>query len=309
MVLSAARRAPALKWLLVVTAVAVLLSGCGAEPGGADTGSVAATAESVTMTVGGQARSFLIRVPAHDRGELLPVIVAFHGLGSSAEEFEGYSGLTEKTDQSQFIVIFPNGSVLADGSTRAWNAGNCCNVLDAPQAEDIEFVRAILDTLPDYDGDSERVFMSGFSNGGMLTYRIACDLGDAVAGIAVVAGAYNVASCESENQIPVIIAHGTRDDFIPYDGGVSPPAVADGLDTFTNPSVFDAVQIWLTRNGCTDAYVETAVTDSVGTVKFDTCRGDGSVALFTVDEGYHEWFRQDDGFDVSDVIVSAFIGD
>ena len=262
----------------------------------------------MTVDVDGTAREFLLRSPAHAGSDPLPVVVALHGLGGSAEEFETAVGMTDRIAQDGFIAVYPQGALLADGLTRGWNAGNCCNVIGEPEADDIDFLAAILKVLPQYGADGDRVFLAGFSNGGMLAYRAACELGDDIAGIAVVSGAFNVSDCPSTTTMPVIIVHGTSDDFIPYAGGDSPRSITDGLKPFTNPSVRDAVEVWIERNGCDGADLSSP-SRVVERVSYSGCEAGSSVDFFTIDGGFHVWPLAEWDFDATGVILSEFVED
>ena len=301
---ASARRLAARRLLAPLVVVATLLiAGCTSAPADQE-----AVSSSMTVDVDGVTRDFELRVPAHDASESLPVVMFLHGLRNTPEEMEGWTGATDRIDEDRFIAVYPAGLVGSDGETRSWNAGRCCNEIGQEKHDDISFLTAIIGEMPEYGGDTDRIFLVGFSNGGMLAYRAACDIGDEIAGIAVVAGAYNVSDCSSTNTMPVVIVHGLLDPYIPYDGGESPPEITEGYEANPHPSVAFAVDTWVERDGC-DADGATDTVGSAEAVHFTGCAAGSSVDLYSVPETYHEWPDSDQGFEATDVILSTFLGD
>ncbi|MCU1407082.1 MAG: lipoprotein [Glaciihabitans sp.] len=262
-------------------------------------------AETVTVDVDGNDRDFLIRTPDADGNGERPVIIALHGAGGTAADFENYTQFSSYVDADDFIAVYPNGSTLPD-NRQVWNAGGCCVAAGTTPVDDVAYISAILDLLPDYGADMNRIYLAGYSNGGMFSYRLACDLGEQIAGIAVDAGAYNVLSCESTRAIPVLIFHGTADPVVPYNGGLSSIGVTEGVDPFTNSSVAEAAAIWAQRNECVTEPVQT----QAGTVtrsSFEGCTEGSSLEVFTIDGGAHVWFQGDVAVDTTATILETFI--
>ncbi|HEV7949669.1 MAG TPA: PHB depolymerase family esterase [Glaciihabitans sp.] len=298
--------------LAVVVAVLVgvmAVSGCVAEDPEPTT--VDAVASEVIVRVDDVDRKFLIRAPEHTTDEQLPVVVAFHGATGNKENFELYTGFTDSIESDRFIAVYPDGSEVSVGG-KVWNAGGCCGETGVEPADDIAFVEAILDELPSYGADPERVYVSGFSNGGMMSYRVACELGDRIAGVASVGGSYNVTECPTQNVLPLVIVHGTADDTVPYEGGLPVAEQNAALAITASPSVWDAVDVWMGRDSCdtsgTESVLQEAPAATVTRVAFDDCDGDSFISVNTVDGGGHIWPRAGDNtIDASEVILDAFI--
>lgn len=291
--------------VLLCTLLLVTLSAC--VPTVPEDTTVEAVGERIGVSVGGLERSYLLRVPEHERDERLPVVVALHGVGGSSQDFEDWTKFTDSVDADRFIAVYPDGSPLKDGR-QVWNAGGCCTAAGSRPANDVQFLTGILDKLENtYDADPTRVYVAGFSNGGMMTYRLACDIGDRIAGIAVVAGAYNVTECSATNPIPVVIIHGTADDTVPYDGGTTAASEELGIRGVSNASVSDAVDVWVSRNGC--EYPGISTTSS--SVRHDSITGcgnpDAGVDVYTIDGGTHTWTTDDGDIDMTDVILDKFV--
>ena len=119
------------------------------------------------MYVAGELRTYLLHVPAHyDTIRRAPLVIVLHGHGESAENFEKYTGMSDKADDEGFIAVYPQ----ALGDPSDWHTA-----IDGPsRRDDIAFVRDIIDLLEHkYRIDHRRIYAAGHSNGGIMTYRLA----------------------------------------------------------------------------------------------------------------------------------------
>ena len=310
------KRSRARRWrysgLLVLVGLA--LSACVAPPGGTPgTGApggretVAAASTTLSLTVDGAQRTATVRSPAHRPGELLPVIVGLHGAGGNARTFEEATGLAKNVSLLRYIAVFPNGTSFG-GEHRAWNAGTCCAINTVGGVNDVAFVGAVLDRLiASHDADATRVYLAGFSNGGMLSYRAACELGGRIAGIAVVGGALNVADCPSRDPVPLLLIHGTADQVVPFGGGVPRVELAVGMSPWVNGSVADAIATWTDRNHCSSR-VDATAQGLISRRLFADCAGDSYVDVYEIAGGGHSWPVGHGSLDVTDVVQERFIG-
>jgi polyhydroxybutyrate depolymerase len=291
--------------VLFASLLLILLAGCSPSQATPDTGMVPESQQYLSLSVGGQQRSVTVRAPERPAGELLPVIVALHGLGGTAQNFEDYTGLSDNATTDRYIAVFPEGALI-DDERQAWNAGGCCSAPESTPADDVALLAKIFNEVEQYGGDPERIYVVGFSNGGMLSYRAACDLGDRVAGIAVVAGAFNVTECAATNPMPVVIIHGTDDDTVPYLGGWTESATAEGLNPVDNASVWDAMEYWIERDGCSTDVTQTGW--SLATIEtYSDCEPGTSVTVYTIDGGGHVWPDAQSPVDATTVILESFI--
>lgn len=204
-------------------------------------GTVDARARTVrgTLRVGSKARTYVLHVP--DRlpaGKRLPLVFVFHGAGSTVRSMVEATGLDDLADRHGFLVAYPRavGGRFNDGA--------------APPAEarrlpdDVGFVRALLAHLRrTYLIDDERVYAMGFSNGGMLCYRLAVEMADDFAAIAPVAAAMgNHVRGRPASPVSVIHVHGTHDNRVPYRGPGGPAP--------RYKSVPDTIATWVTYDDC-----------------------------------------------------------
>jgi polyhydroxybutyrate depolymerase len=267
---------------------AALLAGCsagpgqGAQPQAAEPPASVQTAE-LRLEHGGIDRSLRVTAPADPDGEPLPVLVALHGAGGSNVTLNYLTGFDLAAADGGFVLVEPNGTG-PDESTRTWNAGACCGS-SIGTVDDVGFLAAVLDRVAaDLPVDPERVYLAGFSNGAMLAYRAACELGERIAGIAAVAGTMNVDDCPAPAPVPVLAVHGDGDTVVPLEGGQS--SYGDPrVPPWYNTPVEQAVGFWAERNGCS-AEPDESTEGSAHVLRWDGCR----VELWIVQGGRHTWF-------------------
>jgi polyhydroxybutyrate depolymerase len=119
------------------------------------------------------------------------------------------------------IVAYPYGLNLGTtGNSSAWNAGACCLPATSLESNDVKFISRLIDSIENqFMVDKSRVWAVGFSNGGMMAYRLACEIPDQITGIAVGAGAVTVETCAPSRAVNVIHLHGEQDLKVPLIGG------------------------------------------------------------------------------------------
>jgi polyhydroxybutyrate depolymerase len=244
------------------------------------------------MTSGGVERWYLRHIPAaHDGTKPLPLIIDLHGYTEGAQVHAIHSDLGAFGDRHGFVTVTPQGL----GAVARWET--------AVGSPDVKFIGDLLDRVEQtVCVDTARVFVTGLSNGAMMTSVIACGLADRVAAVAPVAGITDVAGCKPARPVPVVAFHGTADPFVAYDGGLGPAAAKlpapDGsgktlgevgaLKGPKGPSVPDVLQSWARRNGCTGAASEKQVATDVTELSF-TCPAGDDVELYRVEGGGHSW--------------------
>jgi polyhydroxybutyrate depolymerase len=167
-----------------------------------------------TLTIGGRSRSFRLFVPARTVGPA-PLLVALAGLASRTDP-DRYMRWRALAQRRHFLVLEPRGY------GESWNAGRCCGVAARLHVDDVDALTAMIASAAHVHAvDRHRVYLVGFSNGGMMAYEYACRRPGAVAAIGVVAAAY-VTPCRPSRPVPVMQVHGTVDGVQPYGGGFSP---------------------------------------------------------------------------------------
>jgi polyhydroxybutyrate depolymerase len=235
-----------------------------------------------TLDIDGLTRNYLVHIPAsYDSKAPVPLLLVLHGATQSADSAERMSGMSAKADKENFLAVYPSGT----GRLPTWNSGACCGTAMQRNIDDVSFFRALIRKLEhDYAIDSKRVFVTGISNGAMMSYRLACEMADQIAAIAPVEGAQDLA-CHPANPVAVIVFHGTDDHLVPFDGGSTPFQLGSKR---SDTSVADTVAFWVKEDGCssTPKHAETAV---VHTDIYSGCKDSTAVALYAIQGGHHMW--------------------
>jgi polyhydroxybutyrate depolymerase len=233
-----------------------------------------------TLHLSGGDRTVRVHVPAaYDPKKPTPFVINFHGYTSNGMQQAGLTGMSTKADSAHFVVAYPEGT----GSPTGFNAGSCCGPAAQNMVDDIGLTRAIItEAGTRLCLDGKRVYVTGFSNGGFMSHRIACELGDLVAAVAPVSGLLGIpaASCKPARPISVMDFHGTSDNTVPYGGDMQ-----NGW-----PSAEETFAAWAKRNQCTDAApAQTYQKGDVTCMTYSHCAGAVEVTLCTVTNGGHAW--------------------
>ncbi len=241
------------------------------------------------ISVAGQERTYwLHQPPSMPVEEPVPLVMVLHGGGGSGSNVASMSRMNEVADREGFMVAYPNGSGRLRQRLLTWNAGNCCGYALDQQIDDVAFIEALIDHLvTNYQADPARVYVTGMSNGGMMTYRVGCELSDKVTAIAPVAGALNVDVCEPTDPLTVVIFHGTADQHVLYEGG-EPLRTVDIRHPREDNSVQYAIDFWTDHNEC-DPTPTTTIEGSVKRDVYADCATDVQVVVFTIEGEEHTW--------------------
>ena len=238
-----------------------------------------------SMTYDGMNRTFLVHKPTGYTGsEDLPLVVAMHGGFGSATNLQNQSQLSVKADASNFIVVYPEG-VKSPANITSWNAGSCCGYAEANNIDDVGFIDSLLDHMvANFAIDTDRIYATGMSNGGMLAYRLACEIPERIAAIAPVATTMVAEMCTPSKAVPIIHFHSYEDGSVPYNGGVG-----DGVSKHYNPphdSVFNA---WSGHNSCQSNNYTIIHNDDYTLVTWTDCECLYEIQYYITTDGGHSW--------------------
>lgn len=239
---------------------------------------------NATIQHDGLTRDYILYVPAsYSPGTSVPLLLAFHGYTSSANTLMMYSSFNDVADTANFIVAYPQGTVF-NGNTH-WNVGGW---ITGSTVDDVSFTDALLDTIiAGYSIDEDRIYSTGMSNGGYMSFLLACQLSSRIAAVASVTGSMTTTTfdaCSPSHPTPILQIHGTVDATVPYAG-----------NALWTKSIDDVLTYWSGHNVCgapqTSPVPDIAPTD--GSTVEHIVYSDGtncvSVEHFKVTGGDHEW--------------------
>jgi polyhydroxybutyrate depolymerase len=240
---------------------------------------------SGTIQSGGLTREYLLYIPAVYNGNTaVPVVFNLHGYTSNNLAQAFYGDFRPIADTANFLVVHPNGTLDGQGN-RFWNT-----FLGNSNVDDVGFISDLLDTLQaNYNIDANRVYSTGMSNGGFMSYSLACELNDRITAIASVTGSMiqsKLNACNPERPVPVMQIHGTADNTVPYNGSA--------INTFV--SIPALVNAWVDFNECNPTPIITQVPN---TNTADGCTAErqlftggdqgSTVELYKINGGGHTW--------------------
>jgi polyhydroxybutyrate depolymerase len=235
---------------------------------------------------GGRERSFVVALPSKVRpGNPVPTVIALHGALMQGKSMRRIFGLDDLSEQDGFAVVYPNGL------KRRWNDGRAEH---RGGPDDVRFIRDLAGHLVrERIADPKRLYLLGVSNGGMLTYRMACEApGLFAAYAAIIANVpVNVAeNCRKDGYAPMLIINSTEDPIVPWEGGGIGYFGARGEVLSTD----ETVDFWLRYNRCSEKSQMKPLPDkdrtdgsTVEAQQYADCRSEGVVVLLTVDGGGH----------------------
>jgi polyhydroxybutyrate depolymerase len=279
--------------LAAVAASALIAQSANAVPACSDRGAKSPEARCESLAFGGRERTYRLYVPAR-LSEPAPLLVVLHGGGGGGAGMEALTerGFNRRADEAGVLVVYP------DGIDHGWNDGRHDLKTRAAResVDDVGFLRELVATLGRrYPLDRRRVFVTGISNGGMMTLRLACDATDVFTGFVAVAaslGEDTAAGCQPTLPRPVALIDGTDDPLVPFGGGEVRVLGAHRGRVIGAEATFAAFRGFA---GCTGVVAEPAL-DRIaddGTVlivrRAAGCRDGLGVVLYEVQGGGHAW--------------------
>ena len=246
-------------------------------------------------------REYLLYIPPNiDNRENLPVIFNFHGYLGQAEQFFNQTDLVEIANNNSVVLVYPQGSDLPVGASH-WNAApsssSSTSFVNKSSTDDIGFFKALLDEINQNDIiDLNRVYVIGYSNGGMFSYFLACNTENIIAAVGDVAGTMlneTFNSCNPSSPIPILKIHGTSDRVVSY----------NGYDEGEFKSVEEVLDFWKSNNksntnesienlGSTSVYSEfynTSVNVNFEKYTFDSDENNSEIVHYKIINGGHWW--------------------
>ena len=233
----------------------------------------------------GITRLYTIHIPpGYSPDAPVPLVLSLHGYTSNNAFNMAFTGFNAISDTANFIVVYPQGTLFLGASH--WNVGGFTN---GSTTDDVGFIETLIDEIStNYNINADRVYSTGFSNGGYMSYLLACQLSYKIAAIASVAGSMTPPTyddCNPQHPTPVLQIHGTDDGTVAYEGTPGWSA-----------SIPEVMGYWIAHNNCdTEAVIMPFedVDSADGTTAEHHLWGNGdngtTTELVKVIGGGHDW--------------------
>lgn len=239
-------------------------------------------------------RHYFVHVPPSYNAKIpTPLVVAMHGGGGdmSLQASPDYYDLTPKSDKEGFIIVFPNGSSkLKSGKLATWNAGTCCGHARDKKIDDVGFIKKMVGNITQqYNIDQKRIFATGMSNGGLMAYRLACELPQTFRAIAAVAGTDNTSDCKPAQPVSVLHIHAKNDDHVLFNGGAGKEAFGDRTKITEFTSVPATIAKWVKLNSCATSPKRSLEKSQAYCETYSNCSSGTEVQLCVTETGRHSW--------------------
>jgi polyhydroxybutyrate depolymerase len=247
-----------------------------------------------TIMIAGQKRNYFVYVPqSYDENKTYALVFVLHGHGLKTVKDIALHMIkltkgkfNELAETENFIVVYPNAY------NAMWNDGRPYSQQESDNADDILFFKTMTDDLlQEYSVDSNRIYSTGFSNGGLMSYRLACDLSDTFAAVGNVASTLSVeeyAACKPSEPVSVMMLNGVDDPLIPWAGG----KMGKRGEVKSSNETRD---LWKTVDGCSDEFQSFSRDNdpkdktSIEGEIYDHCANGLGITVYNIHGGGHTW--------------------
>tara|TARA_B100000575_G_scaffold157217_1_gene125500 strand:- start:1205 stop:2146 length:942 start_codon:yes stop_codon:yes gene_type:complete len=213
-----------------------------------------------------------------------PILFVLHGYTSRALWIMNYSGFQSIADEFGFLVIYPQGTLLPSTGQTHWNVGGWTT---SSTTDDVSFINSLINFIDDeYSIDLKRIYSTGMSNGGYMSYKLACDLSSKIAAVVSVTGSMTNETkdgCNPTHPTSVAQIHGLQDTVVNYDG-----------NGFSKP-IEDVMDYWVDINNCTLEPDTSEISGNNGGGIHDVysgCDNQTNVELYLMTNMGHNWPNQ-----------------
>lgn len=246
-----------------------------------------------TLQHQGYIREYALHIsPVYNGTQAVPLVLFLHGGGGNATSAQNFTQLNPVADQEGFIAVYPQGFGPA-GSGFSWADGRSTSS-DQLGIDDVGFIDKLLEQLVNsFNIDTDRIYVSGFSNGSFMTQRLACERNGKFAAMASLGSTIStdlLNHCIPQRPIPMLLLLGDADPFIPYAGG-NVPGNATPISGMTALADF-----WKTNNRCRSKVAETNLPNTnsadnsfISLTSYTDCDCQAEVRLYQVYGGGHTW--------------------
>lgn len=271
----------------------VILSGCASANNQKPQGKGGVSKQ--VLNHDGYEREYLLYKPKIlNKNKKIPLIFVLHGGGGTMNQIMNHTKrrFNQLADTHKFYVVYPQGL------EKGWNDGRNDLKQFASQnnIDDVGFIKKLIKLMhANYNIDADRVFSTGISNGGFMSFRLGCELRNDIRAIAPVTASVTVKMlphCGGKSNVSLAVFNGTADELVPYDGGhVTVFKQKRGKILSTQ----DSIDLWLEKVSCSNQVTQQELPnikrDGTTVTKFEyqQCKNNNAVTLFRINGGGHSW--------------------
>ncbi len=244
---------------------------------------------TLALSWGGLPRTYQVHVPTSYTGAAsVALLLDLHGGATLAAMQRSISGQLAQSDKRGFIAVWPQGF---DGS---WNGNGCCMLAYTLAIDDVGFLKAVIATLKERANiHHNKVYVTGLSNGGGMSHRMACEAADVVTAVAPMSHPLQTDQCHPSRPITVVAFAGTSDSQVPYDGGpLAYPSVTIGVPLGWQ-GARASLAAWKLINGCSDTLIQTQLAGGSRDESYFPCNAGVKTGLVSIAGGAHDLYNGD----------------
>ncbi|MCH1511687.1 MAG: thrombospondin type 3 repeat-containing protein [Candidatus Thalassarchaeaceae archaeon] len=271
------------------------------------------TDEHTTISIGPSNRQANLRMPGnHDYSRPLPLVVSLHGYSGNGWSNAAYMHHFDSIHENEHLLLYPDGTINLVGM-RYWNATDGCCQFSGDVDDANYLLNLINEAIQNYGADPDGIVITGLSNGGFMSHRMACDAGGSIRAIVALNGVTwdDFSKCPDTGRPDILHVHSTADTVIAYNGGA-----IWGSDY---PSATETVGYWADRSGCDSTWTYLGTRDLSGNdgveesdeFEFLNCNSGNRVAHWRINGGSHVPSLNDPGWanQSIDWALSGFVRD
>lgn len=249
-----------------------------------------------TIQVGEVERVYFLHLPKnYDNTKTYPVVFVYHGYGDFPKLIEFYTGWSAKADKEGFIAVYPQGTNDETERQLSHNGHLCCNPALRNEVDDISFFETLRSHLINtYNANPKGIFVTGFSNGGFMTNRLASEKSELITAAAPVAATTTGRATENQDDfaelsapsspIPVLIINGKKDQSVLFEGGYNQ------AKTFESKPAKDSFSFWSSANNCTGEILKERNEKTMSTrFSYKKCSKEQTTEFIALDDIAHAW--------------------
>jgi polyhydroxybutyrate depolymerase len=277
--------------LLLALAIPLLFStGAAAD----DLAQLGPGTHDLTLKAAGHEWHYTLHVPPkYDAARPTPVVLILHGAGGSGKGYLDNAGWAKKADQADFVAVAPDGLAARPDekanfltNPRLWQSGQLPATGARGKVDDVAFFKALLDDVGRrVNVDSDRVYLTGHSNGAGMTFRLGAELSERFAALAPVASHPWIKDPQPARPLPTLYIIGTDDPLVPVKGGES----VTPWGKRTTPPVADSLARWAKALGCPEGPKTVRDRDGVKVVEYGPGKDGVKLTAYYIAGQGHNW--------------------